>query len=171
MADARLATPNLAYNRCNVQSVTSFTTFVPTATRPTGILYDSVQAPLSGTGNPSLLIVAPWHSNNSATSLGFRLWGWTAYTQTSGTKFWIPRLLVECVPSVALSAVTIDGAGVYFYSTMTVTASITPAPVSFNPAAIVTVGQLVVDPVGSQIVTGEWRSNSSQFSGWMWTTI
>lgn len=177
MAEARLTTPSRRYTRLNLQAVTTFGTLVPTTTKPSaGVVYD-----LTGSVNdlvvpdPSLVTILPWSSVSSATSLAVRVWGWTAYTQTSGTLVWFPRLLLDATLAypTSNSGISVDGANIFHMGTITATASITPTPVTFSPGVGVgAAAQATFDPLGSQMVTVQMTSNTiNQTCGVFWATV
>lgn len=177
MAEARLATPVKSYTRLNLQAVTSFSALAPTLTKPTaGVLYDSTASVANEfVPNPSLVTVLPWSSVGNATSTAIRIWGWTSYTQTSGSLAWFPRLLLNATLAYPDGSpnIVVDGAAIFHFGTVTATASITPTPVVFSPGVgIGAAAQATFDPLGSQMVTVQMTSNTvNQFCGVFWATV
>jgi len=177
MAEARLATPVRSYTRLNLSAVTSFSTLAPTLTKPTaGIIYDSTSSVATEfVPNPSLVTVLPWSSVGNATGPAIRVWGWTAYTQTSGALAWFPRLLLDATLAYPSGSpnIVVDGAAIYHFGTITAAASITPTPVVFSPGvSTLAAAQATFDPLGSQMVTVQMVSNTlNQFCGVFWATV
>lgn len=177
MADARLATPVRSYTRLNLTAVTTLSTLAPTLQKPTaGIIYDSTASVATEfVPNPSLVTVLPWSSVSNANGPAIRIWGWTSYTQTSGALAWFPRLLLDATLAYPSGTpnIVVDGAALFHFGAITVTASITPAPVVFSPgASLVTPAQVTFDPLGSQMVTVQMKSDTvNQFCGVFWVTV
>ena len=87
--------PNYLTTGLVTASSGTYDTSVPTATIPstTG---QTFLVPTNLGDKPSLLRLIPFHSANNATTPGFRVIGWSTYTQTSGTPVYIPTLLADC---------------------------------------------------------------------------
>jgi hypothetical protein len=77
---------------------TSFTTIVPTSTKPAndGVvdLLDTDLGESSGTFVPSLMQVIPIAENTADDTFHMRVWGWSKYGY-SGTAWWIPIMIAE----------------------------------------------------------------------------
>jgi hypothetical protein len=177
MAEARLATPTRGYTRLNLTSQITFTQRTPTATKPTvGVIYDATGSVATEfVPNPSLLTIIPWQSTSNASTNLIRVWGWTSYLQSGGGLIWFPRLLLDASLAYPTNpfGVTVDGADIYPFATITATASITPTPVTFSPGVgLQTPAQVTVDPLGSQIVTVAMsNATTAQFCGVFWATV
>jgi hypothetical protein len=140
---------------------------VPTATIPstTG---QTFLIPTNLGDKPSLIRLVPFHSANNATTPGFRVIGWTTYTQTNGTPIYVPMLLADCacsynatsgsIPSLSVNSVTqhffhqiVVGTGV---PTVNIYTPGTAAAAGTPPASV------VIDTIGCQYVTIQFESST-----------
>lgn len=149
----------------------------PTATKPSttsqsALLYDI------GTNYPSLLRLTPIASNNNFTSVGMRVVGWNSYLQTAGTKVWIPTVLADVTlgyTSGTVASLSIDTVTTYFFSSATIASGV-PTVNAYSPASAASTNvqpaSLVVDAVGSQLVTLQFKATgTTPKMGAFWATI
>ena len=140
---------------------------VPTATLPSTTA-QTFLIPTNLGDKPSLIRLTPFASVNNGTTPGFRVIGWTTYTQTSGTPIYVPMLLADCacsynattgsIPSLSVNSVTqhffhqiVVGTGV---PTVNIYTPGTAAAAGTPPASV------VIDTIGCQYVTIQFESST-----------
>jgi hypothetical protein len=140
---------------------------VPTATAPA----NTTQGVLIPTGlgdQPSLMRLVPFHSANNATTPGFRVIGWTQYTQTSGTPIYVPTLLadVACAYNAtggSIPSLSVNGTTVYFFHGATVSSGV-PTVNVYSPGTAAAAGTppaaIVIDTIGLQQITVQFESST-----------
>jgi hypothetical protein len=155
----------------------SFTAIAETTTKPsTNLVYDFQQWTTNTL--PSLLRVMPFSNINNGTSVGMRIIGWTRFVQPNGIPFYLPTILGEFVLTYTSGTVPtgdIDPAGtLYLFSGITHVAG-TPAPNRYSPATTLAsdtaLASVMVDVIGSQYVTLDFKSSGSAKMGAFWCTI
>jgi hypothetical protein len=117
---------------------------------------------------PSLLRLIPFHSANNATTPGFRVIGWSTYTQTNGTPVYIPTLLADCACSYNATAGSIPSLSVnsttqYFFHAVAVGAGV-PTVNVYSPGTAAAAGTppagVVIDTIGMQYITIQVESST-----------
>jgi len=140
---------------------------VPTATIPstTG---QTFLVPTNLGDKPSLLRLVPFHSANNATTPGFRVIGWSTYTQTSGTPVYIPTLLADCACSYnatsgSIPSLSVNSTTQYFFHAVTVGAGV-PTVNVYSPGTAAAAGTppagVVIDTIGMQYITIQVESST-----------
>jgi hypothetical protein len=159
--------PNYLTTGLVTASSGTYDTSVPTATIPstTG---QTFLVPTNLGDKPSLLRLVPFHSANNATTPGFRVIGWSTYTQTTGTPVYIPTLLADCacsynatsgsIPSLSVNTVT-----QHFFHAVAVGAGV-PTVNVYSPGTAAAAGtppaSVVIDTIGCQYVTIQFESST-----------
>lgn len=152
-------------------------TAIPTTTKPSaGLLYQD------NPKGPNLIVVIPFaDSVTSQSAIGMRLIGWSSLNQSSSV-LWIPTVLFDStLISVTGGAVqrSVGGSNVYFMNSIVQIAG-QPTANSYHPAGgtlttgCVDLASCVVDCIGSEIVTAQFKSASSGTvanMGCLWRTI
>jgi hypothetical protein len=181
MADARIATPNLPFNKVQIANVAStYTAFAPSTTKPTaGVIYDVTQSNTALIGNPSLISLVPYHSLNNATGLGMRVTKFNRFIDAAGAVWWIPITIFEGTPAYSttvgnIPTVTIDSVSAKFFANITVSA-IAPASSTYAPGAATATTNLtagvVIDVCGAELVCVQFISSGTPTMGVFWTTM
>ena len=159
--------PNYLTTGLVTASSDTYNASVPTATIPstTG---QTFLVPTNLGDKPSLLRLIPFHSANNATTPGFRVIGWSTYTQTSGTPVYIPTLLADCACSYNATAGSIPSLSVnsttqYFFHAVTVGAGV-PTVNIYSPGTAAAAGTppagVVIDTIGMQYITIQVESST-----------
>lgn len=155
----------------------SFTAIAETTTKPsTNLVYDFQQWTTNTL--PSLLRVMPFSSINNGTSVGMRIIGWTRFVQPSGVPFYMPTILGEFILTYTSGTVPtgdIDPVGtLYLFSGITQVAG-TPGTNVYSPATATAsdtaLASVMIDAIGSQYVTLDFKSSGSAKMGAFWCTI
>jgi hypothetical protein len=167
--DIIMATDKPAYLTTGLvtASSTTYDNSVPTATIPstTG---QTFFVPASLGDKPSLLRLTPFHSANNATTPGFRVIGWTTYTQTSGTPVYIPTLLADCVCSYnatsgSIPSLSVNSTTQHFFHAISVGAGV-PTVNVYSPGTAAAAGtppaSVVIDTIGMQYITIQVESST-----------
>jgi hypothetical protein len=167
--DIIIATDKPAYLTTGLVTASSGTydNSVPTATIPstTG---QTFLVPTNLGDKPSLLRLTPFHSANNATTPGFRVIGWTTYTQTNGTPVYIPTLLADCACSYNATAGSIPSLSVnsttqYFFHAIVVGTGV-PTVNVYSPGTAAAAGtppaSVVIDTIGMQYITIQVESST-----------
>jgi hypothetical protein len=167
--DMIIATDKPAYLTTGLVTASSGTydTSVPTATIPstTG---QTFLVPTNLGDKPSLLRLTPFHSANNATTPGFRVIGWTTYTQTSGTPVYIPTLLADCACSYnatsgSIPSLSVNSTTQHFFHAISVGAGV-PTVNVYSPGTAAAAGtppaSVVIDTIGMQYITIQVESST-----------
>lgn len=145
----------------------TYDTAVPTATAPA----NTTQGVLIPTGlgdQPTLMRLVPFHSANNATTPGFRVIGWTAYTQASGTPIYVPTLLAEVACAYnstggSIPSLSVNGTTQYFFHAVTVSGGV-PTVNAYSPGVASAAGTppaaVVIDTIGHQQITVLFESST-----------
>jgi len=145
----------------------TYDTSVPTATIPstTG---QTFLVPTNLGDKPSLLRLIPFHSANNATTPGFRVIGWSTYTQTSGTPVYIPTLLADCACSYnatsgSIPSLSVNSTTQYFFHAVSVGSGV-PTVNVYSPGTAAAAGTppagVVIDTIGMQYITIQVESST-----------
>ena len=157
----------------------NFTAPAVTGTKPTlsnsCLLYDFQQWQTNTL--PSLLRIMPMSDINNGTSVGMRIIGWNSHVQASGTAVYFPTILGEFVltyTSGTVPSFVFDAYTLYMFSGITHVAG-TPAPNRYSPATTVASdvapASILIDAVGSQYVTADFKSSGSAKMVAFWYAI
>jgi hypothetical protein len=140
---------------------------VPTATLPS-TTSQTFMVPTNLGDKPSLVRLVPFHSANNATTPGFRVIGWSTYTQTSGTPIYVPTLLadVACAYNAtggSIPSLSVNGTTQHFFHGVTVASGV-PTVNAYNPGTAAAAGtppaNVVLDTIGHQYVTVQFESST-----------
>lgn len=160
----------------NAYDTATLTATQPTTTGQTGVAYEIDNR------YPSLVKIIPFAFANNYATPGMRVIGWNWYLQSTGVKLWVPTLLADLtlaynatsgnIPSFANFDGTANTAR--FFSSITVATGVptvniyTPGTgaLSTSPPA-----HAIVDTVGSQILTLQFKSGTAGTMGAFWYTI
>lgn len=174
MANAIIATGQPNLQRLALASVSaSYGSIVPsgTAAKPTaGVLYDL------GTNYPSLIRIIPVSDSSTVrTGVGLRVLGWSPFVD-GATKYWLPTVLADFTlgyTSGTVPSITVGSTNHFFYNTATQVAG-TPTANMYSPgtaaAANVEIASVLVDTVGSMLVTVQGKASGGSM-GCFWYTI
>jgi hypothetical protein len=173
--DITIATDKPSYSTTGliaVTSATAYTTTEPTATAPTTSGQDFLISTNLG-DKPSLLRLAPFCgaavAPTSATfaSGGLRVVGWSIYTQTNGTAFYVPQVLADLALGLTTGAVqfeSVNGVAQYPFSTVTVGSGV-PTVNLYSPgtasASNVEPCAAVIDCIGMQFIQLQFKATAS----------
>lgn len=167
--DIVISTDQNRYNTTGsiTASASSYDSAVPTTTAPSTTAQSFV-LPNNPGDKPSLLRLTPFHSTNSATSLGIRVVGWSVYTQTNGTALYVPNVLADLTPAYnatvgSIPSVAINGTTQYFFHSI-VAASGVPVPNVYSPGTAAASGtpaaHVLIDMIGHQYITLQFKSST-----------
>lgn len=151
------------------------TTSIPSSSGQTSLLFSpSIE-------DPTLLRIMPYAGASNLGSPRMRVIGWNSYVQSASTLY-VPMLLADLdlsyssnVPSVA-----IDGNTRHFFHNIAATPSPpvapTSVPVFYAPGTSAAAGtppaQVVIDTMGTQFVTVQFRSSTaSAVMGALWCCL
>lgn len=151
------------------------TTSIPSSSGQTSLLFSpSIE-------DPTLLRIMPYAGASNLGSPRLRVIGWNSYVQSASTLY-VPMLLADLdlayssnVPSVA-----IDGNTRHFFHNISATAAPpvapTSVPVLYAPGTSAAAGtppaQVVIDTMGTQFVTVQFRSTTaSAVMGALWCCL
>jgi hypothetical protein len=159
--------PNYLTTGLVTASSGTYDTSVPTATIPstTG---QTFLVPTNLGDKPSLLRLIPFHSANNATTPGFRVIGWSTYTQTSGTPVYISTLLADCACSYnatsgSIPSLSVNSTTQHFFHAITVGAGV-PTVNVYSPGTAAAAGTppagVVIDTIGMQYITIQVESST-----------
>jgi hypothetical protein len=105
---------------------------------------------------------------NNGTTPGFRVIGWTTYTQTSGTPIYVPMLLADCACSYnattgSIPSLSVNGVTQHFFHAVAVGAGV-PTVNIYTPGTVAAAGtppaSVVIDTIGCQYVTIQFESST-----------
>jgi len=167
--------PNLSKAETTGNSAAAYPTAAPTTTAPsttgaTMLLYNST------TEQPNLLMIAPYSTVSNATSPGVRIIGWRSYVQSANTLYF-PTVLADLTLTYSTnpSAVSIDSVNRHFFYAIT-SASGVPTVNVYSPGSTVLAVSnppacALIDTVGSQIITAQFKSSSATTFGALYCVI
>lgn len=173
--DIVIATDKPEYRTTGLITVTSgtaYTTTEPTAIAPT-TTGQNFLIPTNLGDKPSLLRLAPFCgaavAPTSATfaSGGLRVVGWSIYTQTGGTAFYVPTVLADLALGLTTGTVqteNVNGVAQYPFSTVTVGTGV-PTVNLYSPGTAsgsnVESCAAVIDTIGMQFVQLQFKATAS----------
>jgi len=155
-----------------VTSGTAYTTTEPTATAPTTTGQNFLIATNLG-DKPSLLRIAPFCgaavAPTSATfaSGGLRVVGWSIYTQTNGTAFYVPNVLADLALGLTTGTVQtelVNGVAQYPFSSVTAGVGV-PTVNLYSPGTAASANvescAAVIDCIGMQFIQLQFKATAS----------
>jgi len=155
-----------------VTSATAYTTTEPTATAPTTSGQDFLISTNLG-DKPSLLRIAPFcgaavaPTSGTFASGGLRVIGWSIYTQTNGTAFYVPQVLVDLALGLTTGTVQtelVNGVAQYPFSTITAGSGV-PTVNLYSPgtasASNVEPCAVVIDCIGMQFIQLQFKATAT----------
>ena len=173
--DITISTDKPSYSTTGLIAVTSgtaYSTIEPNAAAPTTTGQNFLIATNLG-DKPSLLRIAPFcgaaAAPTSATfaSGGLRVVGWSIYTQTDGTAFYVPNVLADLALGLTTGTVqfeSVNGVAQYPFSTVTVGTGV-PSVSTYSPgtASVSNVEPcaVVIDCIGMQFIQLQFKATAS----------
>ena len=173
--DITIATDKPSYSTTGliaVTSATAYTTTEPTATAPTTSGQDFLISTNLG-DKPSLLRLAPFcgaavaPTSGTFASGGLRVIGWSIYTQTNGTAFYVPQVLVDLALGLTTGTVQtelVNGVAQYPFSTITAGSGV-PTVNLYSPgtasASNVEPCAVVIDCIGMQFIQLQFKATAT----------
>jgi len=173
--DITIATDKPSYSTTGliaVTSATAYTTTEPTATAPTTSGQDFLISTNLG-DKPSLLRIAPFcgaavaPTSGTFASGGLRVIGWSIYTQTNGTAFYVPQVLVDLALGLTTGTVQtelVNGVAQYPFSTITAGSGV-PTVNLYSPgtasASNVEPCAVVIDCIGMQFIQLQFKATAT----------
>ena len=155
-----------------VTSGTAYTTTEPVGSVPTTTGQNFLIATNLG-DKPSLLRIAPFcgaaaaPTSTTFASGGLRVVGWSIYTQTDGTAFYVPNVLADLTLGLTTGTVQtelVNGVAQYPFSTVTVGAGV-PTVLLYSPgtasASNVESCAAVVDCMGMQFIQLQFKATAT----------
>ena len=155
-----------------VVSGTAYTTTEPIGSAPT-TTGQNFLIPTNLGDKPSLLRIAPFcgaaaaPTSTTFASGGLRVVGWSIYTQTGGTAFYVPTVLADLALGLTTGTVQtelVNGVAQYPFSTVTVGAGV-PTVNLYSPgtasASNVESCAAVVDCIGMQFIQLQFKATAS----------
>jgi hypothetical protein len=160
----------------NAFDTATLTATAPSTTGQTALAYEVDNR------YPSLLKIIPFAFANNYATPGIRVIGWNWYLQSTNVKLWVPTLLADV--TLAYNATTgnipsfanFDGTAstIRFFSSVTVAGGV-PTVNLYSPgtgaASTSPPAHFLIDPVGSQYVTIQFKSGTAGTMGAFWYTI
>lgn len=142
---------------------TAFTAYGTLGTKPTSnVLYES------NADAPTLIRVMPFTDTSTITAASVRVVGWSMYLD-GASEDWVPTVLADVSLTRSSGTTiknTISSTDYYPFAGFTATSG-TPAP---NLYAIGSVGSIVVDALGSQLIQVTCFASSGGM-GCLWNTL
>lgn len=173
--DITIATDKPSYSTTGLIAVTSgtaYTTTEPVGSAPTTTGQNFLISTNLG-DKPSLLRIAPFCgaavAPTSATfaSGGLRVVGWSIYTQTDGTAFYVPNVLADLALGLTTGTVQtelVNGVAQYPFSTVTAGVGV-PTVNTYSPgtasASNVESCAAVIDCIGMQFIQLQFKATAS----------
>jgi hypothetical protein len=173
--DITIATEKPSYSTTGLIAVTSgtaYTTTEPTATAPT-TTGQNFLIPTNLGDKPSLLRLAPFCgaavAPTSATfaSGGLRVVGWSIYTQTNGTAFYVPNVLADLALGLTTGTVQtelVNGVAQYPFSSVTAGVGV-PTVNLYSPGTAASANvescAAVIDCIGMQFIQLQFKATAS----------
>ena len=173
--DITIATEKPSYSTTGLIAVTSgtaYSTIEPNAAALT-ITGQNFLIPTNLGDKPSLLRIAPFcgaavaPTSTTFASGGLRVVGWSIYTQTNGTAFYVPNVLADLAFGLTTGTVQtedVNGVAQYPFSTVTVGAGV-PTVNLYSPgtasASNVESCAAVIDCIGMQFIQLQFKATAS----------
>ena len=173
--DITISTDKPSYSTTGLIAVTSgtaYTTTEPTATAPT-TTGQNFLIPTNLGDKPSLLRIAPFcgaavpPTSGTFASGGLRVVGWSIYTQTDGTAFYVPNVLADLALGLTTGTVQtelVNGVAQYPFSSVIAGAGV-PTVNLYSPstasASNVESCAAVIDCIGMQFIQLQFKATAS----------
>ena len=170
--DITIATDKPSYSTTGLIAVTSgtaYSTIEPNAAAPTTTGQNFLIATNLG-DKPSLLRLAPFCgaavAPTSATfaSGGLRVIGWSIYTQTDGTAFYVPQVLADLALGLTTGTVqfeSVNGVAQYPFSVVTAGSGVPTVNLYSPGASNVEPCAAVIDCIGMQFIQLQFKATAS----------
>lgn len=173
--DITISTDKPSYSTTGLIAVTSATAYSliePIATAPT-TTGQNFLIPTNLGDKPSLLRLAPFcgaavaPTSTTFASGGLRVIGWSIYTQTDGTAFYVPQVLADLALGLTTGTVStenVNGVAQYPFSTVTAGAGV-PTVNLYSPGTAsgsnVESCAAVIDCIGMQFIQLQFKATAS----------
>ena len=173
--DITISTDKPSYSTTGLIAVTSgtaYSTIEPNAAAPT-TTGQNFLIPTNLGDKPSLLRLAPFcgaaaaPTSTTFASGGLRVIGWSIYTQTDGTAFYVPQVLADLALGLTTGTVqfeSVNGVAQYPFSTVTVGSGV-PTVNLYSPgtasASNVEPCAAVIDCIGMQFIQLQFKATAS----------
>ncbi len=177
MADASIITPQRNMAPVEIKTVgATYSSIGIVTVRPTaGLVVDFTAA--SGNGSPSLLRLLPYSKINNGTSVGMRVIGWSQYLGANAVTYYIPMVIGDYTltyTSGTIPSPTVDGATIYTFSGLVQVAG-TPPSNAYSPASVLASNTepcaVLLDPIGTQLITVQFKSSGTPDMGVFYSTL
>ena len=173
--DITIATDKPSYSTTGLIAVSTgmaYSLIEPIATAPTTTGQNFLIATNLG-DKPSLLRIAPFcgaavaPTSTTFASGGIRVVGWSIYTQTDGTAFYVPNVLADLALGLTTGTVStknVNGVAQYPFSTVTAGVGV-PTVNTYSPgtasASNVESCAAVIDCIGMQFIQLQFKATAS----------
>ena len=170
--DITISTDKPSYSTTGLIAVTSgtaYSTIEPNAAAPTTTGQNFLIATNLG-DKPSLLRLAPFcgaaaaPTSTTFASGGIRVVGWSIYTQTNGTAFYVPTVLADLALGLTTGTVsteTVNDVAQYPFSTVTVGSGVPTVNLYSPGASNVEPCAAVIDCIGMQFIQLQFKATAS----------
>jgi hypothetical protein len=170
--DITIATEKPSYSTTGLISVTSgtaYSTIEPNAAALT-ITGQNFLIPTNLGDKPSLLRLAPFcgaavaPTSTTFASGGLRVIGWSIYTQTNGTAFYVPQVLADLALGLTTGTVQtedVNGVAQYPFSTITAGSGVPTVNLYSPGASNVEPCAAVIDCIGMQFIQLQFKATAS----------
>jgi len=170
--DITIATEKPSYSTTGLIAVTSGTAYstiesIATAPTTTG---QNFLIPTNLGDKPSLLRLAPFcgaavaPTSGTFASGGLRVIGWSIYTQTNGTAFYVPQVLADLALGLTTGTVQtelVNGVAQYAFSTVTAGSGVPTVNLYSPGASNVEPCAAVIDCIGMQFIQLQFKATAS----------
>jgi hypothetical protein len=170
--DITISTDKPSYSTTGLIAVTSGTAYSliePIAAAPT-TTGQNFLIPTNLGDKPSLLRLAPFcgaaaaPTSTTFASGGIRVVGWSIYTQTDGTAFYVPQVLADLALGLTTGTVStenVNGVAQYPFSTVTVGVGVPTVNLYSPGASNVEPCAAVIDCIGMQFIQLQFKATAS----------
>ena len=170
--DITIATDKPSYSTTGLIAVstgTAYSLIEPIATAPT-TTGQNFLIPTNLGDKPSLLRIAPFcgaaaaPTSTTFASGGIRVVGWSIYTQTNGTAFYVPTVLADLALGLTTGTVsteTVNDVAQYPFSTVTVGSGVPTVNLYSPGASNVEPCAAVIDCIGMQFIQLQFKATAS----------
>ena len=170
--DITISTDKPSYSTTGLIAVTSgtaYTTTEPVGSAPT-TTGQNFLIPTNLGDKPSLLRIAPFcgaaaaPTSTTFASGGLRVVGWSIYTQTNGTAFYVPTVLADLALGLTTGTVsteTVNDVAQYPFSTVTVGSGVPTVNLYSPGASNVEPCAAVIDCIVMQFIQLQFKATAS----------
>jgi hypothetical protein len=170
--DITISTDKPSYSTTGLIAVTSgtaYTTTEPTATAPT-TTGQNFLIPTNLGDKPSLLRIAPFcgaavaPTSTTFASGGLRVIGWSIYTQTNGTAFYVPQVLADLALGLTTGTVqteNVNDVAQYPFSAVTAGSGVPTVNLYSPGASNVEPCAAVIDCIGMQFIQLQFKATAT----------